>query len=100
MVTVSDADTGERSTLNPDNDNALDVFNHPHAYAALQAAVPEGGCPAHRGMSRDRSGVMMLARAITAPRTARTSRSIIPHEVRGSSRGAEAAVAITACRHL
>jgi len=39
VVTVSDAGSGERSTLNPDNDNALDVFYHPYAYAALQATA-------------------------------------------------------------
>jgi hypothetical protein len=42
-VTVSDSLSGEWFFLDAESDNALDVFYHPYAHAALQAAV---GVPA------------------------------------------------------
>jgi hypothetical protein len=38
-VTVSDTRTGERFVLAAGQDNALDVFYHPYAYALLQSAA-------------------------------------------------------------
>jgi hypothetical protein len=37
-VAVNDTRTGEAFTVRADAANALDVFNHPYAYAAVQAA--------------------------------------------------------------
>lgn len=38
-VRVSDTRSGQRFVLDVENDDALDVFYHPYAYAALQAEV-------------------------------------------------------------
>jgi hypothetical protein len=38
-VTVSDSRSGEWFLLEADKDNALEVFYHPYAYAAPQAAA-------------------------------------------------------------
>ena len=38
-VTVSDRRTGEHFVLATGQDNALDVFYHPYAYALLQSAA-------------------------------------------------------------
>lgn len=38
-VSVSDVRSGERFVLDAENDNALDVFYHPYAHAARQAAA-------------------------------------------------------------
>jgi hypothetical protein len=40
-VTVSDSLSGEWFFLDAEPDNALDVFYHPYAHAALQATVAE-----------------------------------------------------------
>jgi hypothetical protein len=40
-VTVSDTRAGERFVLDAENDKALDVFNHPYAHAAVQAATEQ-----------------------------------------------------------
>jgi hypothetical protein len=38
-VTVSDSRSGEWFVLDAENDNALEVFYHPYAHAALKAAA-------------------------------------------------------------
>ena len=38
-VTVSDSHTGELFVLDAENDKALDVFYHPYAHTASQAAA-------------------------------------------------------------
>jgi hypothetical protein len=45
-VLVSDTRASDSFQLVAGRENALDVFNHPYAYAALPQISPAGGLPA------------------------------------------------------